>query len=191
MIERVQVELVREDLSDDFKQIFLSKHVAALDNLFQQGLENRRLVGFEIDQLTETNEVAANQQLQLLTLLGTLFTFSRVALVLESDPELVHLDEVCEDEVDGILKVALGTFTKASWQVVSGLTTKIVAKEETANGMLDTSAHLHHVLHNLLDRGILDAHVDGADGDHEVETRDNVAGILDELVEIGEVVGRV
>ena len=44
--------------------------------------------------------------------------------------------------------------------------------------MLHTPTHLHHILHNLLDRGILYGHVDRAHRDHKVESRDDVASIL-------------
>jgi hypothetical protein len=57
--------------------------------------------------------------------------------------------------------------------------------------MLDPSAHFHHVLHDLFDRGIGNGHVDGPDGYHEVKTRDDVACVLDEFVEVCEVIDRV
>lgn len=72
--------------------------------------------------------------------------------------------------------------------MVTGLASEVVAQEQAADGVLDAAAHLHHVLHDLLDGGVLDGHVDGADGDHEVQARDDVAGILDKLVQVGEVV---
>lgn len=53
---------------------------------------------------------------------------------------------------------------------------------------MDSATHLHHVLHNLLDGRILNSHVDGPDGDHEVQAGDDISGILDEFVEIGEVI---
>jgi hypothetical protein len=114
-----------------------------------------------------------------------------MALMLKPDPELVHLDKVGQDKVDRILEIAFGTLALGGWQIVSGLTAEVVAEEETTDRVLNTSAHLHHVLHNLFDGSILNAHVDGSDGDHEVQTRDNVAGILNKLVEVGEVVGRM
>lgn len=54
--------------------------------------------------------------------------------------------------------------------------------------MLDAAAHLHHVLHDFLDGCILNGHVDGPNGDHEVQTGDYVAGILHKLVEVGQMV---
>jgi hypothetical protein len=54
--------------------------------------------------------------------------------------------------------------------------------------MLYPTTHLHHILHDLFDRRILNCHVDGADGGHKIEARDDVSCILDELVQIGEVV---
>jgi hypothetical protein len=71
------------------------------------------------------------------------------------------------------------------------LTGKIVSQEQATNRVLDTSAHLHHVLHNFLDRRIFNRHVDSTHGDHKVQAGDDVARILDELVKVGEVVDRV
>ena len=76
-------------------------------------------------------------------------------------------------------------------QVVPGLTTEIMSEEQTAYGVEHAPAHLHHVLHDFLYRCFGDGHVDGADGDHEVETRDDIPGILNELVEVSEMVSRL
>ena len=76
----------------------------------------------------------------------------------------------------------------ADWQVVSCLPTEIMAEEEPSDGMQHPARHLHHVLHDLLDGGVGDRHVHGADCDHEVESGDDVASILYKLVQIGEVV---
>jgi hypothetical protein len=54
--------------------------------------------------------------------------------------------------------------------------------------MLYPTTHLHHILHDLLDRRILNCHIDGADSGHKIEARDDISCILDELVQIGEVV---
>lgn len=54
--------------------------------------------------------------------------------------------------------------------------------------MLHASAHLHHILHDLLDRRIFYTHVNRPDRDHEVQARDDVACILHQLVEVCEVI---
>lgn len=54
--------------------------------------------------------------------------------------------------------------------------------------MLDSACHLHHIAHDLLYRGIGHFHVDASNGDHEVETGDDVSCVLNQLVEIGQVV---
>lgn len=73
-------------------------------------------------------------------------------------------------------------------QVVPRLTTEVMPEKEAAYGVEDASAHFHHVLHDFLYGCVWDGHVDRADGDHEVETGDDVPGVLDEFVEICEVV---
>jgi hypothetical protein len=57
--------------------------------------------------------------------------------------------------------------------------------------VLYSATHLHHVLHDFLNGRILNRHVDGADGAHEVQAGNDIAGILDELVQVGQMVYRV
>jgi len=108
--------------------------------------------------------------------------------VLQPHPQLVHLYEIGEDEADRVLQIALGALAVSVRQTVARLASEVVAQKKAANGVLDSATHLHHVLHDLLDGRVLDSHVHGADGAHEVQAGDDVAGILDELVEVGEVV---
>jgi len=161
-----------------------------LHNLFQQRVEDL-LVVVQVDQLAEPDQVATHEELQFLALLGPLLALPGMALVLQAHPELVHLNKVGQDEADGVLEIALGPLAVARGKAVASLAGQIVAQEEAADGVLDAATHLHHVFHNLFDGGILNGHVDGADGDHEVQARDDVAGILDEFVEVGEVVDGV
>jgi hypothetical protein len=57
--------------------------------------------------------------------------------------------------------------------------------------MLNTSAHVHHVLHELLNGRIFNGHVGGSHCNHKIQSWDDVACILDELVKVGQVVDRV
>ena len=161
-----------------------------MHNLFQQRVEDL-LVVVQVDQLAEPDQVAAHEELQFLALLGPLLALPGMTLVLQAHPQLVHLDKVGQDEADGVLEITLGPLAVARRKAVASLAGQIVAQEEAADGVLDAATHLHHVLHDLLDGRILNGHVDGADGDHEVQARDDVAGILDEFVEVGEVVDGV
>jgi len=63
---------------------------------------------------------------------------------------------------------------------------EVVPEKEAAGWVLDSPAHLHHINEDLAGRGLLGLDVDGADGDEEVETRDDVAGVLDKLVEVAQ-----
>jgi hypothetical protein len=111
-----------------------------------------------------------------------------MSLVLQPHPQLVHLDEVGQDEADGVLEITLGPLAITRRKAVAGLTGKVVPQKQTTNRVLDSATHLHHVLHDLLDRRILNGHVDSADSDHEVQAGNDISGILDELVEVSEVV---
>jgi hypothetical protein len=75
--------------------------------------------------------------------------------------------------------------------MVACLASEVVAQKQAPDGVLDSATHLHHVLHDFLDGRILNGHVDGADGAHEIEAGNDVPGILDELIEVGQVVDRV
>ena len=111
--------------------------------------------------------------------------------MLQPHPQLIHLNKVGQDEANRILQIALGPLAVAGWEAVACLAGKVVAQKQAANGVLDTATHLHHVLHNLLDGRILNGHVNGAHGDHEVQARNDITGILDKLVEVGKVVDGV
>ena len=62
-------------------------------------------VGFDINtfQLTETGKVLSDQQTELLTFLLPPDLVPNGSLMLHPNPQLVHLCEVLQDEVDGIL----------------------------------------------------------------------------------------
>jgi hypothetical protein len=75
--------------------------------------------------------------------------------------------------------------------MVACLTSKIVTQKQAPDGVLNSATHLHHVLHDFLYRRILNGHVDGADGAHEIQTGNDVPGVLDELIQVGKVVDRV
>ena len=59
--------------------------------------------------------------------------------MLEADPEAVHLREVLEDELVGVLDVSSDTLVLAAGvgELVAGGLGEVVAKEEAAGGVLD------------------------------------------------------
>jgi hypothetical protein len=69
-----------------------------------------RLVDAQVDavQLTEANEVGTDKNPEFLALHLTLLALARVALVLKTNPQLVHLDKVGEDELDRVCNVSFG-----------------------------------------------------------------------------------
>lgn len=114
--------------------------------------------------------------------------------MLQTDPELVHLDKVGQDERDRVLQVSSRPKTDVSpsipelfsgipfspiaipdRKVIPRQPAQIMPQEQPTRRMLYSSRHLHHILHDLLDGRIGDRHIDGADGDHEVETGNDVS----------------
>jgi hypothetical protein len=76
----------------------------------------------------------------------------------------------------------------ADGQAAARLAGEVVAEEQPADGVEHAARHLHHVLHDLLDGRVRLRHVHGADGDHEVQAREDVPRVLHELVQVREVV---
>lgn len=110
-----------------FQQVLLRKNIAALDNLLQQRLQDPGLIAFEIDQLAKPDDIAAHQQFQLAALLHPLFPFPRGTLMLQPHPQLVHLHEIRQDEVDRVLQVAFGPIPGAGGKVISRLSGQVVS----------------------------------------------------------------
>lgn len=182
-------------LDDDLHEVFLRDNVFAVDDLFEHAGKDDAPVHFQIDavELTEADQVGPDEDAQLAPLEFPPVAVARESAVLQPDPEFVHLDEVGQDEADRVVQVAARAGVISDGEVVSRHAAEVVPQEETAGRVLDSARHLHHVLHDFLYWRTGNRHVDGADGDHEVQTRDNVAGVLDQLVQVGEVVlpGRV
>lgn len=152
-------------LYDNLHQIFLRDDVLAIDDLLQDGGENELLIHIQIHaiELGKTDEVRANEYSQIAPLHFALLTIPRVTLVLKTDPELIHLDEIGEDERNGILEVPCGSVATRTvsgllqyavcettdapgiftdWQVTPCLPTKIVPEKEPSDGVQHASAHL-------------------------------------------------
>ena len=98
-------------LNDDFHEIFLRNDVFTVDDLFQHTRQDDGPVHFQVDavQLTESNQVCAHKNAQLLALHLALLSISGQALVLQADPKLVFFDKVGQDEADGVLQAARRT----------------------------------------------------------------------------------
>lgn len=95
-------------LNDNLHQILLRNNILATNDLLQNTRQNQRLVHPQIDtfELRKPDQIRPDKNTQLASFHLALFTFARVALVLESDPEFVHLDKVCEDECDRVVEVS-------------------------------------------------------------------------------------
>ncbi|KAI5117715.1 hypothetical protein M0805_006519 [Coniferiporia weirii] len=158
--ERVEMELVGADLDDDFHEVLLHDDVLAVDDLLEDAWEGRALVHPKVDAVerAEPDEVGTDEDTQFASLHLALLAVTRVSLVLQPHPELVHLNEVGELECDRALQVsdrAVGDgagrhvpFVVAHREVVPSLSTEIVAEEEAAGGVLHATRHLHRVLND-------------------------------------------
>ena len=62
-----------------------------------------------------------------------------------------------------------------------------MTEEQSSDRVEYSPRHLQHVFHDLLHRCVGDGHVDGSDSNHEIETGDNVSGVLYKFVEVGKV----
>lgn len=183
----------RAHLNDDFHEVLLRDHVLAVDDLFEYRGQDRPLVQLQPDafQLAQPDEVRADEDPQLAPFEFPSLLVPRESLVLQPDPELVHLDKVCQDEPDRVFESSSPSrffAAVADRQVVARHAREVVPQEQASGRVLDPARHLHHVLHDLLYGRARDRHVDRADRDHEVQPRDNVARVLDEFVQVGEVV---
>lgn len=126
--EGVQVEVVGEDLcrgrarqpslrrsrngasggrylDDDLHEVLLRNHIPTPDDLLQHPRQNPTDVHVQIDafELAQPDEIRADQDPQLLSLQLALFALTGMPLVLQPDPELVHLDEIRQHERDRVL----------------------------------------------------------------------------------------
>lgn len=66
-------------------------------------------VSFQINtfQLTESDKVGSDQNFEFLSLSFTLFSVTRMALMLQTYPKLIHLGEVGQNKLDGLVEIAL------------------------------------------------------------------------------------
>merc|ERR1712142_92617 len=103
-VQRAQVELVREHLNDAFHQVLLRDRVSTVDDLFENARQYVLLVDLSIDgiQFRETDEIGADEKPKFPTLLLSTVAIARMPLMLHAHPQLVHLGEVGQDELDGI-----------------------------------------------------------------------------------------
>ena len=184
------MKVVREHLDDHLHEVLLRDDILAVDHLLEDRWQDRVLVELERHaiELAQAHEVRADEDAQFAALCLALLALARVAEVLLTHPELVHLDKVGENKRDAVAQLAGGAWLGARRQVIARHAREVVAQKEATRRVLHAATHLHHVLHDLLDRRIGHGHVDAADGDHEVEARHDVAAVLHELVQVREVV---
>lgn len=87
-------------LDDHFHQVLLRNNVLAIDDLLQDAWENCTLVHVEVDtiKLAKPNKICSDQDTQFAALQFTFLAVSRVSLVLQANPELVHFDKIRQDK---------------------------------------------------------------------------------------------
>ena len=107
----MEVKVICEDLNDYFHKVFLSDDVFTIDDLFEDGREDGSAIHVEVGpfELRESNQIGPDEDAEIFALDFTFITFAGMALVLKTDPELVHLDEIGEDEADRVLEISTGS----------------------------------------------------------------------------------
>lgn len=95
-------------LDDDLHQVLLCNHVAAVDDLLENVGQDDAAVHVEVDavELAQSHEVGANEDPQLTPLHLAALAVARQTRMLQADPELVHLDEVGQDEAYRVVQIA-------------------------------------------------------------------------------------
>lgn len=78
------------------------------------------LIDFKVDaiQLTQTNQIGTNQDTQFLALCFTLLAITRMTLMLQSNPQLVHFCKIGQDKVDGFKHIAFGSVTVDKYNLI-------------------------------------------------------------------------
>jgi hypothetical protein len=152
--------------------------------------ENRFLVHLNVNalQLGQTRQVLSNQSRELLTLLLTSLAVADLSLVLHAHPELVHLNKIGQDKLHGVLNFATSASVLGSLlgKLILGHFGQVSTEEKTTSRVLNTTAHLNQILQHVLCRSLLGLDVDRSDSDNQVQTGQDVAGVLNQLVELAE-----
>lgn len=78
------------------------------------------LIDFKVDaiQLTQTNQIGTDQDTQFLALCLTLLAITRMTLMLQSNPQLVHFRKVRQDKIDGFKHIAFGSDTVDKYNLI-------------------------------------------------------------------------
>mmetsp|Transcript_36906 Transcript_36906/g.83210 ORF Transcript_36906/g.83210 Transcript_36906/m.83210 type:complete len:268 (+) Transcript_36906:1411-2214(+) len=185
LLQGPQVELVREDLDDDFHEVLLGDLILAAHYLLQDAREDLGLVHLSIDPLEvrQSHEVGPDEDAEVEPLPLPPLSVAHGPLMLHAHPEFVHLSEVVHQEVDAVAHVAPELRPNVG-QLVSRTLQEVVPQEQPAHRMLDAPTHLHEVLENVPRRRLLGSDVNAANSDQEEQSRDDVPGVLDELVQL-------
>lgn len=91
--------------------------------------------------MTDAGKVLSDEDTEFLTLSFAPLALARRAHV-EAHPELVHLSEVVQDELDAVADVAVDTVTSDVGELVLRHFAQVVPQEQTTCRMLNSFAHL-------------------------------------------------
>lgn len=100
-------------LDDNFHQILLGDNVFTVNHLFKDARKNHSLVQVQVHavKLTESHQIRPNKDTEFASFHFTFFPVARMSLMLETDPKLIHLNEVGQNERYRILKTSCRTTT--------------------------------------------------------------------------------
>jgi hypothetical protein len=92
-------------LNHNLHQVLLRNHIPTVHDLLQHTRQNRPLVHLQVDalELAQPDEVRSDEDTQVAALEFATLAVAGETGVLEADPELVHFDEVGQDETDRVV----------------------------------------------------------------------------------------
>ena len=110
------MELVGENLDERVEEVRLRDVILAVDHLLEHPGKHRPFVQLQRHalQLRQHQQVLSHQVAKFSALLLAAFPVAVAAAVLHPHPQLVHLREVLEDKLDGVVDVAAGSLVLAA-----------------------------------------------------------------------------
>jgi hypothetical protein len=102
------------NLNDDFHEVFLGDHVFAVYDLLHNTWQDCVFIQRQVNsvQLGEPNKICADEDAEFSSFQLAFLPIARVPLMLETHPELVHLDKVRDDESNRVVQIASWTGLK-------------------------------------------------------------------------------
>jgi len=181
--------LVWERLDDALHEVLLGQRIFANHNDFKDLWQDSCLVDFEGEsfQAAQPDDVLTNSHSQFVSLNFSHILVLLRAQMLEAHPESIHLAHVLQNEVNGICHIAILWAFKLRAHIrelVLHHFEQVVSQEEASDGLLHSLDHVEEVSQYQLDWRFFGLDVGRANCDQQIESRDDVAGVLHRLVQV-------